>query len=76
MELCSDSTVILSEELTTWVIGSLKKIDQYNADEHLKVQDLNGDGKLTWEEYNMHVFGYMPADGHDPKSEYGKVSTS
>ena len=26
-----------------------------------------------WREYTMHVFGYMPDENHDPKSEYGKV---
>ena len=62
-----------TDELTEWVIGSLKKIDRYNADEHLRMQDGDQDGKLTWREYNMHVFGYMPAENHDPKSEYGKV---
>ncbi|XP_072046169.1 calumenin-A-like [Amphiura filiformis] len=68
----NSDTFIDKEELTNWVVGSLKKIDNYNAEERLKVQDRNGDGKLTWEEYNLHVFGYMPAKGHDTKSEYGK----
>ena len=52
---------------------SLKEIDHHNAREHLKVQDDDKDGKLTWEEYNTHVFGYMPADDHNVNSEYGKV---
>ncbi|XP_022107068.1 reticulocalbin-2-like isoform X2 [Acanthaster planci] len=58
------------EELQNWIIGSLKNIDRVIAEEHMLVQDKDKDGRLSWEEYNIHVLGFVPEnDAEYPDQE-------
>lgn len=69
MDLNQDGFVD-KEELTTWIYGSIQKLDKEETDERFDEMDENNDQLITWTEYKNDAFG----DDEDGDEEEDKVS--
>ncbi|KRY08135.1 Calumenin-A, partial [Trichinella patagoniensis] len=57
------------EELTHWIRGSLKKLEEEEAEMDFSQYDADADGFVSWDEYRKSVYGTFSVDEYENDTE-------
>jgi len=63
--------LVTEEELTIWIHYVQTKYIYDDTERQWEENDINKDGKITWDEYKEHTYGFLTAEELDKEEEDG-----